>query len=527
MHELVTKPLWSAHVSPPNFPSFSNTSVESTRQAFDVAVIGGGITGLTCAWLLKKQGKKVALLEAHRIGSGTTGLTSAHISTAYDHGYHTLEKSYSEHVARCMANAMREGLETIESIVEELDIACDFERVPGYHFCDVGQDRSAVDSEFSAAKRAGLDVSYTSSVPLPFPVTLAYRVENQAQFHPLKYLYALAKAVHGDGSAVFEHSRVTAIDDGEPCAVRTDAGTIVVDDVIMATHTPLGFSLIQAEVPPFRSFVTAFRVLAPLASGLFWDEADPYHYIRSYTSDAGSFLVVGGYDFKTAHGDEEKSFAALAAYAKEKFDAHDLIFKWAGQFYDPIDHLPYIGLKPGTRHSYLATGFSGDGLSLGAFSAKLISQEIAERPSVYRDIFQPSRFPTHNISGFLQENADVARCFIGDRVEALTRSNKDELEDGEGRVIMQGMSSIAEYRNEAGELRRFSAVCPHMKCLVRWNQVEKSFDCPCHGSRFDTHGNLLEGPALSGLEAIEDDNTSEIIRNPINPSVNIPPPLPL
>lgn len=507
----VTPSLWGSTVNLQRFPSFK--AAGSDMRRFDVVVVGGGITGLTCAWLLKKAGKKVAVLEAKTIGSGTTGQTTAHITAAYDHDYMTLEGAYGVDVAKDVCSSLLTAIDDLETIIRETGINCDFMRVPGYYYSESMQDKEELTEKCAGAQRAGLPVRMTDTVPLPFSVAVAYEVANQAQFHPLKYLQGLAMAVDGEGSAVFENTRVFDFADGEPCVVETNHGKLSGEQVVLATHNPLGFSFIQSELPPYRSFVVAFKTPTPLTQALFWDNADPYHYIRSYVSDSGSYMIVGGCDFKTAHGEDADSYRQLETYVREKFSDVPIEYRWSGQYYDPTDHLPFIGLRPGHANVYVASGFSGDGMSFGMVAARLIADEIFGLKSPYEDLYSPTRMHLQNLGTFIKENADVAKCFVGDRISAMNNDASEPLQPGEGRIIHRGLSSVAAYRTEQGGVRYFSAVCPHMKCLVRWNHTERSFDCPCHGSRFDTRGQVLEGPSLSPLKALD-------------PTVEIPIPVP-
>jgi glycine/D-amino acid oxidase-like deaminating enzyme/nitrite reductase/ring-hydroxylating ferredoxin subunit len=472
----------------------------------EVAVIGAGITGLTAALLLKRAGKQVIVLEKDDVASGTSGSTSAHLSTMPDWGYATLERKHGKPVSSAVARALTGSIGLIESLIEELGIDCSFARVDGYYAAEREKHDASVDRELGAARRAGLLVEGTNSVPVPFPVSSAVHFPRQGRFHPLAYLNALAERVEGDGSHVFTRTRVTELGDGEPCEVRTSGGTVRAGSVVLATHSPLGFNLVQTEIAPYRSYCIACTIDDQLGDVLIWNTEEPYDYVRKQPDYAENLVIVGGKDHKTAHESEPEAFERLEHYVRDRFHVREVLNRWSAEFFEPSDGLPYIGLSPGAKHTYVATGFSGDGLAWGTASARYIADVLLEREKDVPLPFRASRFrPLASAGHFIKENADVAARFVVDRFKAERGADFDAIRPGEGKVVAQDGKKLAVYRDASGELTIRSAICPHLKCVVRFNAAERSWDCPCHGSRFDVQGRVIDGPALSDLAVIGDD----------------------
>lgn len=483
------------------------SSLEGEMKA-DVAIVGAGITGLTAAYLLKQAGKKVVVVEAERVGSGTTGHTTAHLTTEYDHEYYHLQKVYGDVVCQEVAGSMRQGIELVERLVGELQVDCGFRRSIGYYYAEGEDGVETIEREYETIQRLGLyPVEMIDSLPLPFPTSRGYQVPNQAEMHPLSYVQALASAVNRDGCRVFEQSRVTDYSDGPSPSITTSQGKVVADQVIMATHTPIGLSILHTLVAAYRSYVLAFTVASDAAAsgaapeGLFWDTADPYHYIRQQPTAHGPMVIVGGEDTKAGHGGEEAAFAKLEEYVRERFAVKQIHYRWSAQYYEPADHLPSIGLLPKASHVYVATGYSGDGITFGSLAGQILAEQVMGRETPYDALYRPARAGMlKGAKQFLKENLDSAQCFVADRFsDKVDTTALDELGSEAGAVLNVDGKRVAAFRTKDGELKILDPTCPHLRCIVHFNVAHKTFDCPCHGSRFDTDGNVLEGPSLSGL----------------------------
>lgn len=465
----------------------------------DVAIVGGGITGITAGVLLKLAGKRVAVLEARRVGSGVTGGTTAHITEAIDTRYHVLESKFGRAGARLAAESSRAAIELIAELQSRFSIPCGFERVPGYFFTARDEGVEDVQQELESAGRAGLLVA-AAPCPLPILVKAAIRFEDQAQFHPLAYVDTLAGQIAGDGSHVFEGARVITVDEGEPCRVHLENGpTLTADRVILATHAPLSKVLLQTKVAHYRSYVVSGPV-EQAAHGLFWDTDDPYHYIRSQRVGDSTHLIVGGEDHKTGHEtDTEAPFQRLASYARD-LGLRDVTHRWSAQVIEPVDGLPFIGRNAASDRVYVATGYSGNGMTFGTIAAKILADACLERPNPYAELYEATRMkPLASLTTFIGENIDFPLHLLSDAVRPADARSVDELEPGDGKIVRVGGERLAVYRDPKGRLHAVSPVCTHLGCQVRFNSAERTWDCPCHGSRFDTEGGVIDGPAVRPL----------------------------
>ena len=494
-----------------NHPSLWSRTASLEPQAplagdleVDVAIIGAGITGLTAALLLARGGAKVAVLEASQPAAGVTSSTSAHLTEALDTRWHVLRKSFGDQGAALAARSQREAIDRIAAFVSEEQIACDFRRVPGWLFAEEMNCFDEIGREAEAAQALGIRAALGTPA-LPFAVKAALRFEDQAQFHSLRYLAAIAKAAQAGGVRIFGNTRALEITDGEPCRVRTASGTVTAKDVFVATHSPVNDRLLlQTKLAQYRSYVVAARMSGPPLDGLYWDTLDPYHYLRSYEDGDGWLLIAGGEDHKV--GQKEDTFAcygALSEWVRQRFPAlssNAFEETWSAQVVETVDGLPYVGRNPGDGHVWVATGFSGNGLTHGTMSAMLIGDLIAGRDNPLAALYDPSRLkPVASLKEFVKENVDFPRHFVGDRIKDLAAGGFEGVPRGEGKVVQRGTEALACYRDEQGDLTVLSAVCTHMGCHVGWNKAEKSWDCPCHGARFDPQGAVLDGPANAPL----------------------------
>lgn len=489
-----TPPLWELGLERARYPR-----LEEDDRYFDVAVVGAGITGVTAATLLKAAGKRVVLLEARHVASGVTGGTTAHLTAALDTRYHELESKFGRTGAALAAESSLEAIELVATLAASAPERADFEWLPGYLYTESDEDVDGLKKELEAARRAGLTVEH-SEVPLPLVAKAGIRFERQAQFHPLTYVNALTAALPGGGCNVHEQSRVIALDEGEPCKLYLEHGVMVnAEHVILATHTPLNRVLLETKIAQYRSYVVSGPVeQAP--HGLFWDTADPYHYVRSQRVGDRRHLIVGGDDHKTGKADDERgSYASLESYAA-RLGLRSVECRWSAQVVEPVDGLPFIGRNALSSRVYVATGFSGNGTTFGTLAARILSDACLGQPNRFAELYAATRVkPLASLATFLGENVDFPMHLLSDRLHPPDAKSLDEIGPGEGKTVRLNGERLAVFRDVTGQLSACSAVCTHLGCHVKFNQAEKTWDCPCHGSRFSRDGEVLDGPAVRGL----------------------------
>jgi glycine/D-amino acid oxidase-like deaminating enzyme/nitrite reductase/ring-hydroxylating ferredoxin subunit len=474
----------------------------------DVVVIGGGIAGLTTAYLLCKEGLQCVVVDDGPIGGGETGRTTAHLTNALDDRYYVLENMFGPEKTRLVASSHGDAIDHIAQIVSQEGMDCDFERVDGYLFLDPSDQPESLLKEKEAAHRAGLTrVELVDQAPLPFSTGPSLKFPDQAQFHPLKYLTALSSSIVRYCGGIYTETRITEFAKN---VVVTDKGyEIEAKHIVVSTNTPVNDRLvIHTKQAAYRTYVVAGSVLkGSISKALFWDTGDqsknpsPYHYIRLHNLNKKSdLLIVGGSDHKVGQKPgPEQSFAALEGWVQERFPMMKQIqHRWSGQIQEPVDSLGFIGRHPSAEDVYIATGDSGNGMTYGTIAGRLITDLILGRQSPLEELYDPGRQTLRTVGDFLQENLNVAAQFVSylKRDEA---SLVQSLKLGDGMVLRKGTESLAAYRDIEAHLHTHSAICPHMKCIVTWNALERSFDCPCHGSRFTGRGEAINGPAKNGL----------------------------
>jgi glycine/D-amino acid oxidase-like deaminating enzyme/nitrite reductase/ring-hydroxylating ferredoxin subunit len=481
----------------------------------DACVVGAGIAGLSVAYALALSGKRVVVLDKEQIGSGESGRTTAHLTNALDDRYFTLEKARGPDSSRIAAEAHSAAIDFIEEAVKREQLDCDFTRLDGYLFLGGGDPPSLLDEELAAAHRAGLTgVTRVDGVPgSPFQTGPALRFPRQGRFHILKYLAGIARAIESRGGQIFGDSRVEKIEGGSPAMVTLTSGqTVAADDVVVCTNSPISDMVVtHTKMAPYRTCVVAFAVpKGTILDALYWDTPDPYHYIRLQPlDDTRDALIVGGEDYKTAHADDAgERFGCLEEWTRERFaSASERIAQWTGQVLETNDYLAYIGKNPdGAEHVWIATGDSGMGMTHGTIAGLLLPTLLQGKAHPWAREFDPKRITLHGreLAELAKENADVALQY-GDYVTPGQVNDVESIPRGEGRVIRRGMHKIAAYRDESGVVHERSAACTHVRCIVDWNTAEKSWDCPCHGSRFDPLGKVLNGPALEDLHPAPND----------------------
>jgi glycine/D-amino acid oxidase-like deaminating enzyme/nitrite reductase/ring-hydroxylating ferredoxin subunit len=472
------------------------------NRRLQVVVLGGGITGLTAALLFAREGRTVALLEARRIGAGATGHTTAKLSSLHGLTYARLVERHGDELARRYGEANEAGIARIAGLVEELGIDCELRRKPNFTYAESAGDARQVRAEAEAAARLGLPAEYVEEVDLPFPVAGAVRFDNQAEFHPVKYLTGLVRALEAAGGEIFEGTMAVSVSEGSPCRVETEQGrTVRADHVIVATHIPfLDRGLFFARTHPERSYVVAGRVDGDAPEGMYLSTEKPAHSIRAHRLEDGRrFLLVGGESHKTGQADAAERFARLGDYAHRRLGLQALEYHWATQDNMPLDGVPYVGkLHPLARELYVATGYRKWGLAMGVAAAELLVDLVDRRANPFGELFDPGRMRLRaSLPTLARENANVGLHFFSDRL--LRRGSAGDLARGQGNVVGAGLKQRAVYRGTDGRTHSLSARCTHLGCIVAWNSAERTWDCACHGSRFAATGEVIQGPAVRPL----------------------------
>ncbi|MEU5081982.1 MULTISPECIES: FAD-dependent oxidoreductase [Streptomyces] len=475
----------------------------------DVAVVGAGIAGLSTAHALARAGRRVAVLEAGRAAAGVTGYTTAKLTAQHTLVYDRLRRTRGPDGARLYARSQSEAIEHAAELVAELDIDCEWETRDAYTYVGDPSRVAEVRAEADAARQAGLPASFTTETGLPFPVAGAVRVTGQAQFHPVKYLRALTADLLRLGGRVYEHTRVTGLTEGEPCRLTTAAGPVVTArHVVIATHYPVfDRALLFARLSPRRELVVAGPLGdGPDPDGMYITPDENTRSVRTapYGPDGQRLLVVTGEHFTPGTGDPRAGFDRLAAWAETHFPGVTLDHAWATQDNESTDTVPLVGpFHPAARHTYVATGFGGWGLSNGIMAGLLLTALITGRDCLWRELYDPRRLKSvvREAPSLLKTQAEVARHFVGDRLKPP--GSVADLAPGDGTLVRSGGERLAVHRDEEGALHAVSARCTHLGCLVSFNRAERAWECPCHGSRFAVDGSVLQGPAVKPLERRE------------------------
>ncbi|NUT52362.1 MAG: FAD-dependent oxidoreductase [Saccharothrix sp.] len=485
--------LWSEAVPHGRFPALTG------EIAVDVAVVGGGITGVTTALLLKRAGLRVALLEAERVGGGVSGNNTAKVTALQSTVYSKIKRTHGVEAAIDYATGNAAAVERVASLASEEGVDCDLRRMPAYTFAFDESELDAVERETAAAGEAGLPVERDRGelMGVPFPVAGAVRLDDQVLIHPAKYVRGLAEAVDGDGSRVYEASRVRQVADGEPARVHTDRGTVVAERVVIATHYPiLDRGLYFARLEPVRSYCVAVRLASGTPpTGLAISAGSPSWSL----SRSGDLLIVAGRGHPTGSPPGDP-YGELTKFAAERWDIAGVTHRWSAQDPTAYDNLPMIGpYVPGSTTLFGATGYMKWGLTNGTMAATLLADLVVGRDNPLAARFSPHRLTAGATPKLAKLNVKVAVDLVGDRLRSAEVESVADVPVGDARVVRDGTGKAGAYRDETGAVHAVSLRCTHLGCLVRFNPAERSWDCPCHGSRFDVDGAVLEGPATKPL----------------------------
>ena len=478
----------------------------------DVCVIGAGISGLTTAYLLQRSGLDTVVIDDKDVGAGQTHRSSAHLSCVIDDRFTEIERVHGQEGARLAAQSHRAAIHRIESIVRDEAIDCGFARVDGYLFLGGDTLLDELAREAAAARRAGLEVSEVGALRLSAGVSVpALCFPGQAQFQPLRYITGLAAAFERHGGRICGGTRADSVQGGTPAIVEANGQRIECDAVVVATNSPVNDrTVIHTKQAPYTTYAIALEMARDsVPAALYWDTIDPYHYVRVAPGDEAAgqppLLIVGGEDHKTGQAeDKEERFQRLADWAGRTFGVHGApAWRWSGQVMETLDGLGYIGRNPmDHRNVFLITGDSGMGLTHGTLGAMIVSDLICGLDNPWAALYDPSRKPLATLTTFAEENLNVA-LQMRDWLTAGELSSVEQIPRGGGAIIREGLHKQAVYRDEHGALHRCSAACPHLGCAVRWNGVERIWDCPCHGSRFDPFGKVITGPSRADLARLE------------------------
>ena len=505
-----TVSVWMATAAMPEYAPLR----EDTHA--DVCIVGAGIAGMTTAYLLAREGKSVVVLDDGEVGGGMTGSTTAHLSCAIDDRYYEIERLHGKEGARMAYQSHRAAIDAIETIVAQERIACDFERVDGYLFVPPGESKKELERELEAAHRAGFsDVEKVERAPLRFNTGMCLRFPGQGQLHPLTYLAGIARAVTRYGGRIYTGSHAGTMTGGADARVETAEGHVVnCGAIVLATNTPVkNLVTMHTKQAPYTTYVIGARVPAgSVERALYWDTPDPYHYVRLQRAripGAGDMLIVGGEDHKTGQAeDQHQRHERLEAWARERFPQMGAVeYRWSGQVMEPVDGVAFIGPNPGDKENvYIVTGDSGMGMTHGTIAGMLLTDQVMGRENPWAKLYDPSRksLRMRSVLEFAKENVNVAGQYLSDYLTGGDVGSADEIAPGEGAVLGIGPAKTAVYKDEQGELHIRSALCAHLGCVVTWNNLEKSWDCPCHGSRYDRYGEVITGPANKGLARPED-----------------------
>ena len=479
----------------------------------DVIVVGGGITGITSAYLLNKEGLSVILLEAGRLARGTTGHTTAKITSQHNLIYDKIIKQFGTELAQQYATANETAIRKIKALIDELNIACDYMPQPAILFTEVDEMVAQIQAETKAAEALGLPAIYQDTIPFPFTIKGALRFDQQAQFHPLKYSLALAKAFLRNGGQIFENTRAVQIEKDSAFTLITENGSKAeADQLVIATHYPfynkheMYFSRIYQE----RSYVAAIKAASAFPGGMYINAEEPVRSLRSQHTEEGELILIGGGRHKSGQCEDTlKKYEELLDFAEPYFSVTDVPYHWSAQDCMTMSGLPFAGnYSKDTPHLYVATGFGKWGMTNSMVASMIIKDLITKGDSPWKDVYNPSRKASVSTAFHcVSENLNTAENLIGGKLSSPPKEEEIDIAPGEGRVVTLYGKRAGAYRDEEGVLYIVNTTCTHMGCELNWNSAEKTWDCPCHGSRFSFEGKIIEGPAVEPLTMEHDVNT--------------------
>lgn len=509
--------VWLSYSDP---TSFSPLEEDAT---VDVAIIGGGITGITSAELLSRQGLKVAVLEKANVGVNSTGNSTGNLYAAVSEILLGVRKKFGDETMKKIISSRRKAINLIEENIKKFNIDCDFKRVHWNYYTTISKNKEKIDKALEAAQIAGVPADFSSLAELKINADIlkAIKLGDSAQFNPLRYVQGLAKAIVSDRCLIFENTEVIDIDEKKDSIVLTcsTGKSIRAKKLIHATHTPKGLWILHGELGPYREYGIACKIKGKHPEGAYFGYFDPSEITstRLYEREGEQFLIVVGSSHKVGHGNNQMHIQELEKFARAHFEVEEVTHTWGAQNYKPTDEIPYIGPRVESSNIYIGTGYATHGLTYGTVAAQVLSDLIQGKENEYAEIYKPSRFtPMKSAAKLIKENVDVAAQYVKDYLLKHYNEAFSEVGVGEGKILEKDGHKLAVSRDETEGLKVCSAVCTHMGCIVHWNNAEASWDCPCHGSRFAPDGEVLEGPALLALK-----NYTEVIND--SPQHPLPP----
>jgi hypothetical protein len=475
-------------------------------QVFDVIIVGGGITGISTALLLQREGKKCCIFEAHDLCFGTTGGTTAHLNTVLDTPNSTIIKNFGKDNAVMVAKAAREAIDLIKKNIKRYSINCAFEETSAFLFSQNKDQTKDLQSIEDSCRELRISIAKRNSIPIPIEHEKVIEIKKQAKFNPTFYVMALAAEYEKEGGFILKNCRVHSAENTDPVTVQTSQGVFRSHFLIYATHIPPGINILNFRCAPYRSYAMAVRLSDnKYPEELIYDMYEPYHYYRTQKIGQKNYFIVGGEDHKTGHEQNTEScFQKLESHIRKYFKVKEIPYRWSSQYFEPVDGLPYIGHMPGKPGNILvATGYGGNGMIYSQVASMLLKEIIQGNDSAYGKLFDPNRIkPVAGFTNFVKENVSVAKDWLSKLLPKEKLEQFADVAPGEAKVVKVEGEAVALYKDENGSLHAINPTCTHMKCHVAWNSTEKTWDCPCHGARYSADGQVLNGPADIDLEKV-------------------------